>query len=95
MQEMINHNTTQQHIDRFPHQADQESGQNLIEFALILGLIIVFLFAAVQISNLLQQKSDLDNMVRQAAQQAGEFGGGQRRSRSLYPQTNGVSRIFH
>lgn len=59
-----------------PKDHQSESGQNLIEFALVLGLIIVFVYGGIEIARLLQQKSDLDSMVRQAAQQAGEFGGG-------------------
>ena len=54
----------------------QENGQSLLEFALILGLMLVFLFGTIEIANLLQQKADLDNIVKQAAKQAGEFGGG-------------------
>ena len=55
---------------------NMEQGQNIVEFALILGLMLVFLFASIEITNLLQQKADLDNVVKQAARQAGEFGGG-------------------
>ncbi|MEM7801011.1 MAG: TadE family protein, partial [Chloroflexota bacterium] len=67
----------EQRAAAFSSQAEnRESGQNLLEFAAVLALALVFLFAAVEISSVFQQKSDLDNMVRQAAQQAGEFGGG-------------------
>ena len=55
---------------------NRESGQNLIEFALVLGLIVTFLFGMIDLTNVLQQRADMDKVVRQAARQAGEFGGG-------------------
>lgn len=60
-----------------PNPCGTEQGQSIVEFALILGLMLVFLFGSIEITNLLQQKADLDNIVKQAARQAGEFGGGQ------------------
>lgn len=56
-------------------QAFSEAGQNMVEFGLVIGLVIVFLIGLVDLTNALQQKSDLDKIVRQAARQAGEFGG--------------------
>ncbi|MEM9775470.1 MAG: TadE family protein [Chloroflexota bacterium] len=53
----------------------KQRGQSLVEFALILGLIVVLMIIAFDVFNLLQQKADLDKMVLQAARQAGEFGG--------------------
>ena len=53
----------------------RQNGQSLVEFALILGLIVVLMIIAFDVFNLLQQKADLDKMVLQAARQAGEFGG--------------------
>ncbi|MEM8856980.1 MAG: TadE/TadG family type IV pilus assembly protein [Chloroflexota bacterium] len=50
-------------------------GQSLVEFALILGLIVVLMIISFDVFNLLQQKADLDKMILQAARQAGEFGG--------------------
>jgi hypothetical protein len=50
-------------------------GQSIIEFALVLGLIIIIFLGAIDIFNLLQQKANLDRMILQAARQAGEFGG--------------------
>ncbi len=61
-------------FDRRSHSG--EAGQNLIEFALVLGLLVTFLFGMIDLTNVLQQRADMDNIVRQAARQAGEFGGG-------------------
>lgn len=63
-----------------PHQPthnhpSSETGQNIVEFGLVVGLVIVFLIGMIDLTNALQQKSDLDKIVRQAARQAGEFGG--------------------
>lgn len=52
-----------------------DTGQSLVEFALILGLIVIIFIGSIDIFNLLQQKADLDKMILQAARQAGEFGG--------------------
>ena len=57
-----------------PHQT--EKGQNLVEFALVFGLIIIVFLGMIEMSNLFQERADLDAVVRQAARQAGEFGGG-------------------
>ena len=53
-----------------------EKGQNLVEFALVFGLIIIVFLGMIEMGNLFQEKADLDAVVRQAARQAGEFGGG-------------------
>ncbi len=60
----------------FVTQPESEKGQNLVEFAIVFGLLIVVFLGMVEVTNLFQQKSDLDGVVRQAARQAGEFGGG-------------------
>ena len=58
------------------HIKRDEQGQNLVEFALVFGLIIIVFLGMIELTNLLQEKADLDTVVRQAARQAGEFGGG-------------------
>ena len=72
---MLNHTSARSLIHKTEFKSSQQAGQSLIEFALVLGLIIVIFLGAVDIFNLLQQKADLDKMVLQAARQAGEFGG--------------------
>lgn len=73
---MKTHLSTTSHIEKTPSQHHVRSeGQSLVEFALILGLIVIVFIGAVDIFNLLQQKADLDKMLLQAARQAGEFGG--------------------
>ncbi|MFK7800753.1 MAG: TadE/TadG family type IV pilus assembly protein [Anaerolineae bacterium] len=79
---MNNHLRKTPYIEKTPTQYKKDSthqlkndGQSLVEFALVLGLIVVIFIGAVDIFNLLQQKADLDKMLLQAARQAGEFGG--------------------
>lgn len=61
---------------RLPARSSSDTGQGLVEFALVLGLIVTFLLGMVDLTNVLQQRADLDKIARQAARQAGEFGGG-------------------
>lgn len=58
-----------------PTKSNQDQGQSLVEFALVVGLIVIVMLGSFEIFNLLQQKADLDKVILQVARQAGEFGG--------------------
>ena len=57
-------------------QPDQ-TGQNLVEFALILSIMVGLMLGSFQVLLLTRQRGELDKVARQASRQAAELGGGQ------------------